>query len=132
MLNYLELSQKLFRSISLGRITSNNNSKASKRQEKAENYRLIAEDCESVVKSLILGHCEATKIFVEQQSAYRANRCNTCNLIVLTQHMSEASQGSEIVGLARVDIEKAFSAVCRIGLIDKPSKIEYRKLSSNG
>ena len=55
--------------------------------------------------------------------AYSANRCTTDNLIVLTQHKSEAYQWSNMVEPVCLDIGKAFVAVWRLGLIDKLSKI---------
>ena len=54
--------------------------KPQKERRKAENYRpisptiCIAKVCETVVKNLILDHCEANKVFGSQQIAYRANR----------------------------------------------------------
>ena len=103
--------------------------KPQKDKTKAENYRpisitnCIAKVCETVVKNLIVDHCEANKVFGPHQSAYRANRCTTDNLLVLTQHVSEAYQWSEMVGLVCLDVEKAFDAVWRLGLIDKLTKI---------
>ena len=99
--------------------------KLQKDKKKAENCRpisltnCIAKVCETVVKNHILDHCEANKVFGPQQSAYRANGCTTDNLLVLTQHISEAYQWSEMVGLVCLDVEKAFDAVWRLGLIDK-------------
>ena len=96
-----------------------------KHEKKAENYRpisftnCIAKVCETVVKNLILDHCEANKVFGPQQGAYISNRCTTDNLLVLTQHISEAYQWLETVGLVCLDVEKAFDAVWRLGLIDK-------------
>ena len=107
--------------------------KSQKDKTKAENYRpisfikCIAKVCETVVENLILDHCEANKVFGSQQSAYRANRCTTDNLLVLTQHISEAYQWSEMVGLVCLDVEKAFDAVWRLGLIDKLNKIRIQK-----
>ena len=105
----------------LVKFTSNNASKTSKNRKRAENYRQLSltnciakEVCEAVVKNLILGHCEATKVFGPQQSAYRANKCTTDNLIILTEHIDEAYQWSEMVGLVCQDIEKSFDAVWRI------------------
>ena len=98
---------------------------------KAENFRpisftnCIAKVCETVVKNLILDHCEANK--GSQQSAYRANRCTTDNLLGLTQHISEAYQWSEMVGLVCLDEEKVFDAVWRLGLSDKLVKIRIQK-----
>ena len=106
--------------------------KPQKDKKKAENYRpisltnCIAKVCENVVKNLILDHCEANKVFGPQQSAYRANRCTTDDLLVLTQHISEAYQWSEMVGLVCLDVEKAFDAVWRLGLIDKLIKIRLQ------
>ena len=85
-----------------------------KKTKKAENYRpisltnCIAKVCETVFKNLILDHCEANKVFGPQQSAYRANGCTTDNLLVLTQHISEAYQWSEMVGIVCLDVEKSF------------------------
>ena len=106
--------------------------KPQKDKKKAENYRpisltnCIAKVCETVVKKLILDHCEANKVFGPQQSAYRANRRTTDNLLVLTQHISETYQWSEMVGLVCLDVEKAFDAVWRLGLIDKMIKIRIQ------
>ena len=72
---------------------------------KAENYRPIsltncfAKVCETVVKNFVLEHCESINVFGETQSAYRKHRCTTDNFIKLTQHVSEAFQRSEMVGL---------------------------------
>ena len=87
----------------------------------------IAKVCETVVKNFILDHCEANKVFGSQQIAYRANRCTTDNLLVLTQRISEAYQWSEKVGLVCLDVEKAFDAVGKLGLIDKLNKIRIQK-----
>ena len=79
--------------------------KPQKDRTKAENYRpfsltnCIAKACETFVKNLILDHCEANKVFVSQQSAFRANRCTTDDFLALTQHIGEAYQWSEMVGL---------------------------------
>ena len=106
--------------------------KPQKDKKKAENYRpisftnCIVKVCETVVKNLILDHCEANKVFRPRQSAYRANRCTTDNLLVLTQHISEAYQWSEMVGLVCLDVEKAFDADWRLGLIDKLIKIRLQ------
>ena len=116
----------------LERLTSNNASKTSKRQKKAENNRpisltnCIGKVCETVVKNLIVDHSEANKVFGPHQSAYRANRCTTDNLLVLTRHISEAYQWSEMVGLVCLDVEKAFDAVWRLGLNDKLFKIRIQ------
>ena len=107
--------------------------KPQKDKKKAENYRpishtnCIAKVCKTFVKNLILDHCDANKVFGPQQSAYRANRCTTDNLHVLTQHISEAYQWSDMVGLVCLDVEKAFDAVWRLGLIDKLIKIRKQK-----
>ena len=104
-----------------------------KDRTKAENWRTISRTnciaivCKTVVKILILDHCEANKVFGSQQSAYRANICTTDNLLVLTQHLSEAYQWSEMVGLVCLDVEEAFDAVWRFGLIDKFNKIRIQK-----
>ena len=107
--------------------------KPQKYRKKAENYRpislinCIANVCETVVKNIILDHCEANKVFGPQQSAYRAHRCTTDNLLVLTQHISEAYLWSEMVGLVSLDVEKTFDAVRRLGLINKLNKIRIQK-----
>ena len=89
-------------------------------RKRAEKYKpisltnCITEGCETVVKNLktfILNHCEANKVFGPQQSAYRAKRCTTDNLLVLTQHLDEANQWSKMVGLVCLDVEQAFDAV---------------------
>ena len=106
--------------------------KPQKDKKKAENYRpisltnCIAKVCETVVEKIILDHCEANKVFGSQQNAYRANRCTTDNLLVLTQHISEAYQWSEMMGVVCLDVEKAFDAVWRLGLIDKINKIRIQ------
>ena len=64
-------------------------------------------------------HCESQNTFSETQSAYRKHRCPTDNLIKLTQHVSEAFQWSEMVGFVCLDVEKAFGAVWRLGLVHK-------------
>ena len=80
---------------------------------KAENYRPIsltnclAKACETVVKNIVLEHCESLNVFGETQSAYRKHRCATDNIIKLTQHVSAAFQWSEMVGLVCLDVEKA-------------------------
>ena len=101
---------------------------------KAENYRPIpisltkclAKMCEIVVKNIVLEHCESLNVFGETQSAYKKHRCTTDNLIKLTQHVSEAFQRSEMVGLVCLDVEKAFDAVWRLGLIHKLHSIELK------
>ena len=99
---------------------------------KAENYRPIsltnclAKVCETVVKNIVLEHCEILNVFGETQSAYRKHRCTRDNLIKLTQHVSEAFQWSEMVGLVFLDVEKAFDAVWRLGLIHKLHSIELK------
>ena len=106
--------------------------KPDKDRSKAENYRPIsltnclAKVCEIVVKNIVLEHCESLNIFGETQSAYRKHRCTTDNLIELTQHVSEAFQWSEMVGLVCLDVEKAFDAVWRLGLIHKLNSIELK------
>ena len=106
--------------------------KQDKDQSKAENYRSInltnslAKICETVVKNLVLEHCESLDVFGETQSAYRKHSCTTDNLIKLTQHVSEAFQWSEMVGLVCLDVEKAFDAVWRPGLIHKLNSIELK------
>ena len=85
--------------------------------KKLKNYRaIILTNClanvsETVVKFLILGHCEANKVFGQLQSAYRANRCTNDNFIVLAQHIDERYQWSKLVGLNYLNIEKVFDAV---------------------
>ena len=74
----------------LERFTSNKASKTSKRQEESRKLELL-------LKNVILDHCEANKVFGPEQSAFRAHRCSTENLHVLTQHISEAYQGSEML-----------------------------------
>ena len=99
---------------------------------KAENYRPIsltsclAKVCETFVKNIVLEHCESLNVFGETQSAYRKHRCTTDNLIKLTQHVSEAFQWSEMVSLVCLDVEKAFDAVWRLGLIHKLYSIELK------
>ena len=106
--------------------------KPQKDRKKAENYRpisltnCIAKICETVVKNIILDHCEANKVFGPQKCAYRANRCTTDNLIVLTEHISEAYQWSEMVGLVCLDVEKTFDAVWRLWWIDKLNKVNIQ------
>ena len=106
--------------------------KQDKDTSKAENYRPIkllnclAKVCETVVKNIVLEHCENLNVFGETQSAYRKHRCTTYNLIKLTQPISEAFQWSEMVGLVCLDIEKAFDAVWRRGLIHKLNSIELK------
>ena len=91
-----------------------------KDKKKAENHRpiiltnCIANVCKTVGKNLILGHYEANKVFGPQQRTQRANRFRTDNLIVLTQHISEGYQWSEMVGLNCLDIEEAFDADLKI------------------
>ena len=71
---------------------------------KAGNYRPISltdcldKMCNTVMKNIVLEHCESLNVFGETQSAYRKHRCTTNNLIKLTQHVSEAFQWSEMVG----------------------------------
>ena len=106
--------------------------KQDKDRSKAENYRPIsptnclAKVSETVVKNIILDYCESLNIFGETQSAYRKHRCTTDNLTKLTQHVSEAFQWSEMVGLVCFDVEKAFDAVWRLGLIHKLNSIELK------
>ena len=91
--------------------------KQDKYRSKAENYQPIsptnclAKVCETVVKNIVLEHCEGLNVFGETQSAYRKHRCTTDNLIKLTQHVSEDFQWSELVGVVCLDVEKAFDAV---------------------
>ena len=106
--------------------------KPQKDRKHAEDYRLIrltnciAKFCETVVENLILNHCEANKVLGPHQSACRANRCTTDNLLVLTQLISEAYQWSEMVVLVCLDVEKAFDAVWRLSLTDKLNKIRIK------
>ena len=98
-------------------------------RSKAENYRpfsvtnCIAKIYETVVKNIVMEHCESHKTFGETQSAYRKHRCTTVNLIKLTQHVSEAFQWSEMVGFVCLDVEKAFDAVWRLGHVHKLNSI---------
>ena len=107
--------------------------KPQKDRKKAENYRpisltnCIAKVCETFVKHIILNHYEANKFSGPLQSAYRANSRTTDNLFVLTQHISEAYQWSEMVEPVCLDVEKVFDAVWRLGLIDKLNKIRIQK-----
>ena len=78
------------------------------------------------MKNIVLEHCESLNVFGETQSAYRKHRCTTDNLIKLTQHVSEAFQWSKMVGLVCLDVEKAFDAVWRLGLIHKLNSIELK------
>ena len=80
--------------------------------------------CETVVKNIVLEHCESLNVFGGSQSADRKHHCTTDNLITLTQQVSEAFQWSEMVGLVCLDVEKAFDAVWRLGLIHKLYSIE--------
>ena len=89
------------------------NPKQDKDRSKAENYRPIS------LTSCLAKVCET-------QSAYRKHRCTTDNIIKLTQHVSEAFQWSEMVGLVCLDVEKAFDAVWRLGLIHKLNSIELK------
>ena len=104
--------------------------KQDKNCSKVENYRPIsltnclANVCETIVKNIVLEHCESLNVFGETQSAYRKHRCTTDNLTKLTHHVSEALQWSEMVGLVCLDVEKAFYAVWRLGLIHKLYSIE--------
>ena len=106
--------------------------KTQRDKKKAENYRpisitnCISKVCETVVKNIILDHCETNKDFGPQQSAYRAHKCVTNNL-VLNQHISESYQWSKMVGLVCFRVEKAFDAVWRLRLIDKLHKIIIQK-----
>ena len=126
---YFMLNQ-LLHSDSLERIISNNASKTSQDRKKAAIYspisltNCIGKLCKTDAKNVILGHCEATKGFGLQQCIQRA----TDNLIVLTQHVSEAYQWSEMAGLVCLDKEKDFDAIWRIGLIDKCDKLGVQKI----
>ena len=103
--------------------------KQDKDRSKAESYRpislknCIAKIFETVVKSIVMEYCESQNIFGETQSAYRKHRCTTENLIKLTQLVSEAFQWSEMVGFVCLDVEKAFDAVWRLGLVPKLNSI---------
>ena len=104
--------------------------KQDKDWSKAENYRPIsltnclAKVCETVVKKTVLEN--SLNVFGETQSTYRKHRCTTANLIKLTQHVSEAFQWSDMVGLVSLDVEKAFDAVWCLGLIHKLHSIELK------
>ena len=106
--------------------------KPDKDRSNAENYRPIgltnclAKVCETVVKNIVLEHCESLNVFGETQSAYRKHRCTTDTLIKLTHYVSEAFQWSEMLGLVCLDVEKAFDAVWRLGLIHKLNSIELK------
>ena len=83
--------------------------------------------CETVVKNIIvLEHCESLKVFGETQSAYRKHRYATDNLIKFILHVSEAFQLSGMVVLVCLDVEKAFDAVWRLGLIHKLYSIKLK------
>ena len=105
--------------------------KQDKDRSKAENYRPFSltncqtKVCETVVKKNVLEHCESLNVFGETR-AYRKHRCTTDNLIKLTQHFSEAFQWSVKVGLVCLDVEKAFDAVWRLGMIHKLISIEQK------
>ena len=106
--------------------------KQDKGRSKTENCRPIclrnclAKVCETVVKNIVLEHCEGLNVFGETQSAHRKHRCTTDNLIKLTQHVSEAFQWSEMIGLFCLDVEKAFDTVWRLVLIHKLNSIELK------
>ena len=82
--------------------------------------------CVTVVKNIALEHCESLNVFGETQSAYRKHRCTTNNLIKLNQHVSEAFQWSEMVGLVCLDVGKALDAVWRLRLIHRLYSIELK------
>ena len=106
--------------------------KQDKDRSKAENYQpisltnCVAKVCETVLKNIVLEHCESLNVFGETQSAYMKHGCTTDNLITLFQHVSEAFQWSEMVGLVCLDVEKAFVAIWRLGLIHKLNSIELK------
>ena len=106
--------------------------KRDKDRSKAENYQPISlTNClakvrETVVKNIVIEHCESLNLIGETQSAYRKHRCTTDNLIKLTQHVSEAFQWSEKVALFCVDVEKAFDVLWCLGLIHKLNSIELK------
>ena len=103
--------------------------KQDKNRLKDESYRpicltnCIIKKCENVVKNIVMDYCESQNIFGETQSAYRKQRCTTDNLNKLPQHVSEAFQWSRMVGFVCVDVEKAFDAVWRLGLVQKLNSI---------
>ena len=103
--------------------------KQDKYRSKAENYqpisltKCIAKICETVVKNIVMEYCESQNIFGETQSAYRKHRCTADNLIKHIQHVNEAFQWSEMVGFVCLDVEKAFNAVWRLGLVHKLNSI---------
>ena len=107
--------------------------KPNKNKKDAENYRpisltnCIAKICETAVKKFVLAHCEKNDVFDEMQSAYRRNRCATDKLLKLTQHVTEAFQWYEMVGFVCLDIEKAFDAVRRLGLLNKLLQVGVHK-----
>ena len=80
---------------------------------------LIAKVCETVVKNIVMAHCESQNTFGETQSAYKKHRCTTDNLIKFTQHVIEAIQWSEMVAFVCLDVKKAFDAVWHLGLVHK-------------
>ena len=81
--------------------------KPNKNKKDAENYRPIsltncfAKVCETVVKNIVLRHCENNGVLSEMQSAYRRNCCTTDNLLKLTQHVSISMVGNDGIGLPR-------------------------------
>ena len=68
-------------------------------------------------------HCESQNIFRETQSAYRKHRCTTDDLININQQVSEAFQWLEMVGFVCMDVETAFDAVWRLGLVHNLNSI---------
>ena len=76
------------------------------------------------MKDRLLEDLELKNVFGENQSAYRHKRCTTDNLLDLSQYITEAFQWSEIAVLICLDVEKAFDAVWRLGLISKLMKLE--------
>ena len=105
--------------------------KAGKDLKQATNYRPISlTNCigklaEICVKERLVHFCEQNDIFGDNQSAYRANRSSTDNLLTLTQYVAEGFQASEVTGLVCLDVEKAFDAVWRFGLLNKMRELKF-------
>ena len=93
-------------------------------QPKAKNCRpicltnILAKKCETVVKNIIMKHCESQNIFGKTQFDYRKHRCTTDILTKLTQHVSEALFWSEM-GLVFLDVEKVFDACWCLGFVHR-------------
>ena len=87
--------------------------KQGKDRSKAENYQpislsnCIAKICKTVVKNIVMEHCESQNTFGETQSAYRKQRRTTDNLIKITQHVNEVFQLSEMIGFVCLEIAKS-------------------------